>query len=96
MTEIRSITALDHQFVSLTLKIPWSLKVFGRLTLTVATQHIFGHCMDMLNSLFSDRQLKTDSLDGSIFARAFADSQEYCLKLLLLPREYQYLQGSFF
>ncbi|KAH9818293.1 cytochrome P450 [Melampsora americana] len=58
---------------------------FSRLTLTVATQHFFGHCLDMLNELLIDRPIKEGGIDVTAFSKDFADAQNHCLDHALFP-----------
>ncbi|KAH9822199.1 cytochrome P450 [Melampsora americana] len=59
--------------------------LFSRLTLTVATQHFFGHCLDMLNELLIDRPIKEGGIDVTAFSKDFADAQNHCLDHALFP-----------
>ncbi|EGG06527.1 uncharacterized protein MELLADRAFT_86535 [Melampsora larici-populina 98AG31] len=59
--------------------------LFSRLTLTVATQHFFGHCLDTLNDLLLDRPIQKGAIDATAFSNDFADAQSHCLSYLFLP-----------
>ncbi|EGG03624.1 cytochrome P450 protein [Melampsora larici-populina 98AG31] len=59
--------------------------LFSRLTLTVASQHLFGHCFDTLKDLFRDRPIQEGGIDVAAFCKDFADAQSYCHARLLLP-----------
>lgn len=61
--------------------------VFARFTLTVGTQHLLGTCIDSLNDLLADRPVESGGIDTARFAKDFADAQDHCLRLVLLPCE---------
>lgn len=55
--------------------------------MTVATQHLFEHCVDTLNDLFVDRPVKEGSVEAKSFSQDFVDAQEHCVRRMLMPRE---------
>ncbi|EGG09027.1 uncharacterized protein MELLADRAFT_123957 [Melampsora larici-populina 98AG31] len=59
--------------------------LFSRLALTVATQHFFGHCLDMLNDLLLDRPLQEGAIDATAFSTDFADAQTHCIAYIFIP-----------
>ncbi|EGG03011.1 uncharacterized protein MELLADRAFT_109700 [Melampsora larici-populina 98AG31] len=59
--------------------------LFSRLTLTVATQHFFGYCLDMLNDLLLDRPIQEGAIDATAFSADFADAQLHCLSYVFIP-----------
>ncbi|EGG02601.1 cytochrome p450 monooxygenase [Melampsora larici-populina 98AG31] len=59
--------------------------LFSRLTLTIATQHFFGYCLDMLNDLLLDRPIQQGAIDATAFSNDFADTQTRCLSCIFVP-----------
>ncbi|EGG03014.1 uncharacterized protein MELLADRAFT_117454 [Melampsora larici-populina 98AG31] len=59
--------------------------LFSRLTLTIGSQHLFGHCLDMLNDLLLDRPIHEGTIDAAAFSKDFADAQTHCLKHVFMP-----------
>ncbi|KAG0145318.1 hypothetical protein CROQUDRAFT_45993 [Cronartium quercuum f. sp. fusiforme G11] len=70
-------------------------EIFGSFTLTVATQHYFGHCVDTLNHKFFDRPMNSGSIDAARFVQDFTDAQFQCMKYMALPSMVRHLLQRF-